>query len=561
MKILAVTLTEAGRAMAERLPYERHHGGLAAAVRTRWPDVDGFVLFAGTGIAVRTIAPLLGAKSADPAVVCVDEGGRFAVALCGGHAGGANRLAGEVAALLGAEAVITTGTDAVRLPGLDTLPGFRCHGDVAAVSRALLDGEAVSVDNRTGWPLPPALADRLVAGRGTPHVAVDDHRHAAPPGVVVLHPPSLVVGIGASSDAPAEALADLVTAALAEADLAPESVGAVATLDRKRAEPAIVAAAAHFGVRLLDFGADVLAGIPVPSPSETVRAAVGTPSVCEAAALAAAGSGAELVVTKQRSATATVAVARRLRPVGTLSVVGLGPGDARHRTPAASAAVASASVVIGYGPYVDLAADAISSGSDVIRSPIGDEVGRAGLALARAEAGHRVALVCSGDAGVYALATLVFELAPQYPALDPTRDIDVVPGVTAALTSAAVLGAPLGHDHVAISLSDLLTPWAVIERRLRAAAEADLVLSIYNPRSAGRDWQLPAACALVALHRPPDTPVGIVTDAGRPAQRMTLTTISAFDPSLVGMTSCVVIGSSTTRIIGGRMVTPRGYHA
>jgi len=132
-------------------------------------------------------------------------------------------------------------------------------------------------------------------------------------------------------------------------------------------------------------------------------------------------------------------------------------------------------------------------------------------------------------------------------------------GATAAVAVAAVLGAPLGHDHVAISLSDLLTSWDVIEGRLQAAGAADLVVSLYNPRSQGRTWQLDAARAILAEHRPPDTPVGIVTAAGRPGQVVTLTNLSEFDAGTVGMTSCVIVGATTTRVIAGRMVTPRGY--
>ena len=158
----------------------------------------------------------------------------------------------------------------------------------------------------------------------------------------------------------------------------------------------------------------------------------------------------------------------------------------------------------------------------------------AAAALAEAAAGHRVALVCSGDAGVYGLASLVFELAPAQPGLDPVSDITVVPGVTAALAAAAAVGAPLGHDHASISLSDLLTPWPVIERRLLAAAEADLVVSLYNPRSAGRDWQLGAARDLLAARRPPGTPVGIVTNAGRGEVHVELTTLAGLEPSRRG---------------------------
>jgi len=247
---------------------------------------------------------------------------------------------------------------------------------------------------------------------------------------------------------------------------------------------------------------------------------------------------------------ATVAVARRRS--GPLAVVGLGPGDRAHRTPAAADAVRRADVVIGYEPYVDQASDLLRPAQEVIRSPIGAELVRAKQAVAEAEGGRRVALVCSGDPGVYAMASLVLELAPAV-------DVDVVPGVTAALAAAAVLGAPLGHDHVSVSLSDHLTPWPSIERRLRAAAEADLVVALYNPRSARRTWQLDAARALLLEHRRPETPVGVVADAGRPNQAVVTTSLAELDPTIVGMTSTVLVGSSSTRLVDGRMVTPRGY--
>lgn len=549
-KILAVSVTEAGRAAAARLPYQHVHGGLGAAVRQRWHDVDGFVLFAAAAIAVRTIAPLLDDKRSDPAVVCVDEAGRHAIALVGGHAGGANALAREVAGLLGAEPVVTTASDAAGLPALDLLPGFTAEGDIAGVTRATLDGAAPLVSSELeGWPPPPTL----VAGAGPHRVVVTDRTIEDGPGVVVLRPPSLVVGVGTSTAAPPEEVAALVSSTLAGHGLAPASIDVVATIDRRLTEPAVVA----LGHRVQAFTADELAAVEVPTPSEVVAAAVGTPSVAEAAALLAAGPDAELVVAKQKNAVSTVAVARRARPRGRLAVVGLGPGGPAHRTPAAAAAVRSAEVVIGYTPYVEQCADLLGPAQEIVRSPIGSEVERARQSLEIAAAGRSVAMVCSGDAGVYAMASIILEEAGT---MAPGVEVTVVPGVTAALAAAAALGAPLGHDHVAISLSDLLTPWAAIEGRLRAAAASDLVVSLYNPRSKGRTWQLEAARDLLLAGRPGTTPVGIVTDAGRTGEQVTLTTLQDLDPELVSMTTCVVIGSSTTRVVNGRMVTPRGYH-
>jgi cobalt-precorrin 5A hydrolase/precorrin-3B C17-methyltransferase len=547
MKVLAVSVTARGRALAARLPYEHHEGHAADTVAARWQDVDGFVLFLATGAAVRIIAPLLTAKHRDPAVVCVDEAGRFAVALCGGHGGGANDLACDVARQLGAEAVVTTATDAIGIPALDQLPGFTATGDIAAVTVALLDGggdKGVRVANPRNWPVP--LTDDP-AGRAL--VTVTDNRHNPEPGHAALHPLSLVAGIGTSTDAQPRDVASLLAETLAAAGLAPESIAEVATIDRRAAATAIVA----LGHRIRAFDAEQLARVAVPTPSEAVRAAVGTPSVCEAAALLAAGPGGELVVTKRTSRTATVAIARRAHPRGQLSVVGLGPGTAGHRTPAATTAVRRAELVIGYRAYIEQCRELLGPAQQVVTSPIGEETVRAKQALAEAGAGRRVALVCSGDAGTYAMASIVLELA------DGSVDVDVIPGVAAATAAAAVLGAPLGHDHCAISLSDLLTSWDVIERRVRAAAEADLVVAFYNPRSVGRTWQLPAARQILLEHRAATTPVGLVTDAGRTTEAAAITTLGDLDTTSVGMTTCVIIGATTTRVVNGRMVTPRGY--
>jgi cobalt-precorrin 5A hydrolase/precorrin-3B C17-methyltransferase len=547
-RVVTVSVTEAGRARARRLPFEHVHGSAAAVVCKRWRAVDGFVLFLATGAAVRIVAPLLAGKDRDPAVVCVDEGGRYAIALVGGHAAGANALARRVAGLLDAEPVLTTATDSTGSVALDALPGFVAVGDVAAVTAAMLDGRAPSVVNEHDWPLPAGLVN---GGDGPERIVVTDRRKSSAPGEVVLHPPSLVAGVGASTGAPAEAVSDLLDAVVHDAGLTRASVAEFATLDRKTTEPALQT----LGLPRRGFTADALRGVDVPTPSAIVAEAVGTPSVAEAAALLAAGPDAELVVPKQANADATVAIARRARPPGRLRIVGLGPGAPDLRTPAAEAAVRHAHVVIGYAPYVDACADLLQPHHDVVRSPIGEEVVRAKQALAEAGGGREVALVCSGDPGVYAMASIALELAADVPDVE----IEVVPGVTAALASAAAVGAPLGHDFVTISLSDLLTPWDAIEARLRAAAAADFALALYNPRSARRTWQVDAARRILLEHRAPATPVAVVTDASRANEQIRLTTLADLDPGDAGMTSCVLIGSSSTRVVDGRMVTPRGY--
>jgi len=173
--------------------------------------------------------------------------------------------------------------------------------------------------------------------------------------------------------------------------------------------------------------------------------------------------------------------------------------------------------------------------------------------LTEARAGGSVALVSSGDVGIYAMASPTLELAGE------DVDIVVIPGVTAAQAAASLLGSPLGHDHCSISLSDLLTPWEIIESRVRAAAMGDFVVSLYNPRSKGRDWQLGKVREILLAHRPPDTSVGIVRDAYRPTQRVVLTDLASLRPEEADMLTIVVVGNSQTRLVAGRMVTPRGY--
>jgi cobalt-precorrin 5A hydrolase/precorrin-3B C17-methyltransferase len=247
-----------------------------------------------------------------------------------------------------------------------------------------------------------------------------------------------------------------------------------------------------------------------------------------------------------------VAVARG-RPRGRLAVIGIGPGARDLMTPRAVAELRRAAVVAGLDAYLEQVADLLRPGTRVLASGLGAERERAAEAVAQARAGRAVALIGSGDAGVYAMGSPALEIA------DDAVDVTVVPGVTAALAAAAVLGAPLGHDHVSISLSDLHTAWPVIERRITAAAEGDLVTCFYNPASRKRDWQLRRALELLAAHRPPGTPVGWVRDASRPGQAASLSTLAEFDAGLADMHTLVVVGSSRTRVQAGRMVTPRDY--
>jgi precorrin-3B C17-methyltransferase len=229
---------------------------------------------------------------------------------------------------------------------------------------------------------------------------------------------------------------------------------------------------------------------------------------------------------------------------GRLTVVGVGPGTPDLCTPAATRALAEADDLVGYGPYLAM----VPPGPPTQRRHASDnrvEADRARLAISLAAAGRRVAVVSSGDPGVFAMATAVLE-AVHESGDGPAFDLEVIPGVTAATAAAALAGAPLGHDFAVISLSDNLKPWSVIEARLAAAAGADFVLALYNPRSAARPHQLVQALAVIACHRSPATPVVVARDVGRPAESHMITTLGALDPATVDMRTVLLVGSSTT---------------
>ena len=246
---------------------------------------------------------------------------------------------------------------------------------------------------------------------------------------------------------------------------------------------------------------------------------------------------------------------------GILSLVSLGPGDFLQMTGAAQQTLQSAEVIIGYQVYIDFITPLLRPEQEIIRSPIGRELERAEQSIELASAGRQVAMISSGDIGIYAMASPIFELLQQRQWSGSKPEVVVYPGVSAIQASAAKLGAPLGHDFCTISLSDLLTPWPVIERRLQAAAWGDFVIGFYNPRSKQRDWQLQRAVDILQAYRAETTPVAVIRNVTRPDEQIDLTTLADFDPTVVDMFTLVLVGNSQSYLLGQRMVTPRGYTA
>ncbi|QQP87436.1 precorrin-3B C(17)-methyltransferase [Skermanella sp. TT6] len=526
------------------------------------------------GILIRALGPVLSDKRAEPPVLALAEDGSAVVPLLGGHHG-ANDMARRLAAALGIEPAITTAGDLNFGVALDEPPtGWHLANpeDAKPFTAALMAGARVRLEGTAPWLTGTRLP---FSADGTLTLRITERAEAGSETCLVYHPPVLAVGVGCERGASAEEVTALVRETLASAGLAKGAVAALCSIDVKMDEPAIHAAAADLGVPVRFFDAARLEeeAQHLANPSDLVFREVGCHGVAEGAALAA--SGGTLLVPKRKSARATCAVGLAPAPLhadaigrrrGRLSVVGIGPGSDGWRTPEADSWLASATDLVGYHLYLDLLGE-LAAGKRRHGYELGAEETRVRVALDLAAEGRDVALVSSGDAGIYAMATLVFELVEREERADWARlDIAVTPGISALQAAAARAGAPLGHDFCTISLSDLLTPWPVIERRIRAAAEGDFVIAVYNPVSRRRTEQLPAMKAVLLEHRPAATPVILARNLGRPGEAIAVTTLAALDVADVDMLTLVLIGSSETRALprgdGGTWVyTPRGYAA
>ena len=544
-------------------------GDLQRLLESEWPRSRAFVAVGACGAITRLIAPLLSDKHHDPAVVVVDAQGRHAIPLLGGHAAGADQLAIAVAALLDGEAVLTGGSASSGRLALDSFGAAwgwrRGSGDWDQLMKTAARGEPIELEHHAGSPRWQQLQGLPSSSAGGSRLSVGVERsdHCR------WHPPALWVGMGCERGTSLELLRRALREGLAAAGLAIEAVAGLASADRKADEPALLQLAEEHGWPLRCFSSAELRTVAVPNPSDVVEAELGTASVAEAAALLACGPRARLRVEKQieRAATAeqgaaTIAIAQAAQQWapqrGTLHLIGSGPGSLALLTPDARAALAESSVWVGYGLYLDLLEPLRRP--DQLRSDgqLTQERERCREALELACQGLTVALVSSGDSGIYGMAGLALE---QWMALaeQDRPAFQVHPGISALQLAAARAGAPLMHDFCTVSLSDRLTPWEVNERRLQGAAAGDFVVALYNPRSKGRDWQLGRAQELLLAQRPPHTPVVLARQLGREEEAVSLHELATLPLEQVDMLTLVLIGNSSSRVEGGRMVTPRGY--
>ncbi|TKJ96160.1 precorrin-3B C(17)-methyltransferase [Pseudomonas fluorescens] len=501
---------------------DRTYSEFGATLRQLYQQGTPLIALCAAGIVIRTLAPLLLEKGEEPAVLAVAEDGSAVVPLLGGL-GGVNLMARDIAAALGVSAAITTSGELRFGTCLLNPPAGYQLADIELGKRFvsdLLAGESVRIEGTAPW-LEDANLPQDQQARLAIHVGSAERTPAA--NELLIYPQNVYV-----TCRPGAQLAERVRTALQEAGVAVQSLACLLASDLQMADASLHEAASALGVPLR-----FAALTPVADISITV-------------------------------AEQPLDLSHVGRPRGRLAVIGLGPGAAELMVPAVKAELARCTDVLGYETYVRMAGpfrdDQVQHCTDNR-----EEMQRARHAFELAAQGRSVVVVSSGDPGVFAMAAAVIEALHESsePAWHQV-DLEILPGVSASLATAAQAGAPLGHDFCVMSLSDNLKPWSIIEKRLDLASQADLALAFYNPISRSRPWQLGRALEIVALHRTPQTPVVLGRDIGRPGQTLRVTTLGQLTPEQVDMRTMVLIGSSTTCVFpragGGEWVyTPRWY--
>ncbi len=510
-------------------------------------------------IAVRMLAKVDLDKTVDPAVLCIDETLSHCIVLLGAHRGG-NQAARYIETTLHIPAIITTASDLLGSPALDQIPRYHARGNLASLQQRINRTQPIAViaeSERIPYPLKAFQPQ----DDGQTNYVVEVTRDGASPeysGVrnyVQLIKQRLVVGIGCSTDCSSSELFEAVKTSLDLIGADMEQVLYVATIDIRKDHPAITS----LGLGIKTYSASELQSVQVPNPSAVVEAEVGTASVAEAACSLGVSPTGKLVLEKQKFPKSTVAVAQ-VSDRGIVSVVGIGPGSPLLRTRKSEIVLRTSEIIIGFEGYLHLCRDLLTPGQTQLSYKIGEEIARVDRAIQEAAKGASVALVCSGDPGIYAMASLLFERRRLYRNLD-NFDVEVVPGVTAALAASSLGGAILGHDHAYVSLSDLLTPWEYIKDALIKLAPSHLALIFYNPRSKSRQHQFREAMEILSKERGADTPVLVARAVSRPNQMTKITTIGELDESIVDMETIVIVGGPWTTVDNDIIFTRRGYKA
>ena len=549
-------------------------------LKDQWQGNNKLIFVGSIGAVVRLIAPFIRSKENDPAILVTDSKAKNVITLLGGHKKGGDRFASELAAALEAESICTSDSFTEGRIPLDCFgEGWgwkRGGGDVDW--RKLMIRQSKEQKNIVFQSKGSELWHKLKACSNFSFLEKNDQTSSENIDLYIgqeknsicsWHPSSIIIGIGCERNTDEKLIQRAINESFSEKGLSLLSIACIATIDKKNDEIGLLNLSKKNEWPIYFFSALELSKVKVPTPSNVVLKEMGTPSVAEAAAISQGAESGRLIQEKQihyakedEVGAVTIALVELDKPFaphkGELHLIGSGPGKLEMLTSDSRQALTRCAAWIGYGPYLNYLEEIRRHDQIRIDSELTFEKDRCQHALDLAKEGVKIALISSGDSGIYGMAGLALELWLNE-SVDARPLFQVHPGISSFQMAAAKLGAPFMHDFCSISLSDLLTPWNQIEKRIKSAAIGDFVLALFNPKSIKRNWQLKKTVDLLLEFRKPSTPVAIARQLGRPEESIELYTLKTLPFDQVDMLTILVIGNSQSVIKNNKFLTPRGY--
>ncbi len=542
----------------------------------KWPEIDLIIFIGSIAASIRIINSFLTSKDQDPGVIVIDNKCSKIVPLIGLHQSNTQNIACQIANLLGGEIIETNNSNDQSFLNLDAFGnqwGWQRSGNIKDWSKLVikqannekifckqLTGNSLWKNSESGESINQINEKEIEKPDATFHVSIFENQETT------WHPPVLWIGIGCERNTSKDLIANSLNNFLESGNLSQKSIAGFATIDIKNNEKGILELVKERNLPIKFFSKEDLSKIIVPNPSNVVQNEIGTPSVAEASCLLAAGEKSKLLeekrIFKNQSGAVTIAIAeskKQYNPTnGEIHIIGSGPGDISFLTNNARKALSRCTVWIGYKMYLDLIKPIKRNDQVLIESRLTEEKERCSKAIKIAEEGIKVALISSGESGFYGMAGLLLELLQKIKK-EYRPYFEVHPGISSVQLAAAISGAPLMNDFCSVSLSDKLTPWSLIEKRIEGALLGDFVIALFNPQSIERNWQLKSVIDICLKSRHGDTPVLIARQVGRDDQTKKFFTLNTIPFKEIDMLSIIIIGNSQTTLVDEIFLTPRGY--
>ncbi len=542
----------------------------------KWQEIDLIIFIGSIAASIRIINSFLTSKDQDPGVIIIDNKCSKIVPLIGLHQSNTQNIACQIANLLGGEIIETNNSNNQSFLNLDAFGnqwGWQRFGNIKDWSKLVIkqannekifckqsSGSSLWKNSESGEIINQINEKEIVKPDATFHVSIFENHETS------WHPPVLWIGIGCERNTSKDLIANSLNNFFESRNLSQKSIAGFATIDIKNNEKGILELVKEKNLPIKFFSKEDLSKMIVPNPSNVVQNEIGTPSVAEASCLLAAGEESKLLeekrIFKNESGAVTIAVAEsknQYNPThGEIHIIGSGPGDISFLTNNARKALSRCTVWIGYKMYLDLIKPIKRNDQVLIESKLTEEKERCSKAIKLAEEGIKVALISSGESGFYGMAGLLLELLQKIKK-EFRPYFEVHPGISSVQLAAAISGAPLMNDFCSVSLSDKLTPWSLIEKRIEGALLGDFVIALFNPQSIERNWQLKSIIDICLKSRHSDTPVLIARQVGRDNQTKKFFTLNTIPFKEIDMLSIIIIGNSQTTLVDEIFLTPRGY--